>query len=153
MNSYALPSLLFAAAAASLCQLQKGANAFSLAPMRRRILVSPLFVLGLRDADFREMMVGGERYEMVPLPDSMMDTTLFVGNLCEFVQDGHLSELFQAVSKLSSLPACVARKASYDSLEYGFVTFPTVEEKEVSYVVFKHHGLVRSFLVRIGFSF
>lgn len=90
-------------------------------------------MLGRRDADYKEMIVGGERYEMVPLPDSMMDTTLFVGNLCEFVQDGHLSELFQTVSKLSSLPACVARKASYDSLEYGFVTFPNVEEKEVSF--------------------
>ena len=31
------------------------------------------------------MMVGGIRYEMVPLPDSMMDTTLFVGNFDEFV--------------------------------------------------------------------
>ena len=77
------------------------------------------------------MMIGGERYEMVPLPDSMVDTTIFIGNLCEFVKDDDLSNLFQTVSSLQSVPACVARKANMNSLEYGFVTFPTVEEKEV----------------------
>ena len=51
---------------------------------------SSLSVANLRDADFAEMMVGGIRYEMVPLPDSMMDTTLFVGNLNEFVHVGRL---------------------------------------------------------------
>jgi hypothetical protein len=78
-------------------------------------------------------MVGGERYEMVPLPDSMMDTTLFVGNLNEFVKDDDLSNMFKAVSilRLASVPACVVRRPNMDSLEYGFVTFPTVEEKEV----------------------
>jgi hypothetical protein len=85
-----------------------------------------------RDADFVESMVGGERYEMVPLPDSMLDTTLFVGNLNEFVKDDDLSELFQAVSTLQTVPACVVRRPNFDSLEYGFVSFPTVEEKEVS---------------------
>ena len=50
-----------------------------------RSTTSSLSVADLRDADFAEMMVGGIRYEMVPLPDSMMDTTLFVGNLDEFV--------------------------------------------------------------------
>lgn len=79
-----------------------------------------------------ENMVGGERYEMVPLPDSMVDTTIFVGNLNEFVHDGDLSLLFCAVSRLQSLPACVVRKANMMSLEYGFVSFPTAEEKEVS---------------------
>jgi hypothetical protein len=84
-----------------------------------------------READITEMMVGGERYEMVPLPDSMVDTTLFVGNLCEFVHDGDLSKLFQSVSILNSVPACVARKPDMTSREYGFVCFPSVEEKEV----------------------
>jgi hypothetical protein len=84
------------------------------------------------------MMVGGERYEMVPLPDSMVETTLFVGNLCEFVKDDDLSDLFQTVSNLHSVPACVARKANMNSLQYGFVTFPTVEEKEKALV--KFHG-------------
>jgi hypothetical protein len=93
---------------------------------------SSLKVLNLRDADFMEFMVGGERYEMVPLPDSMVDTTLFVGNLNEFVHDDDLSNFFCAVSRLQSLPACVVRKANMMSLEYGFVCFPTVEEKEVS---------------------
>lgn len=36
-----------------------------------------------RDADFGEILAGGQRYEMVELPDSMLDTTIFVGNLCE----------------------------------------------------------------------
>ena len=78
-----------------------------------------------------ELLVGGERYSMVPLPDSMVSTTLFVGNLCEFVHDEDLSQLFQTVSVLQSVPACVARKPNMASLCYGFVTFPSVEEKEV----------------------
>ena len=75
--------------------------------------------------------MGGERYSMIQLPDSMVSTTIFVGNLDEFVQDGDLSSLFQTVSKLQSLPACVARKANTQSLQYGFVAFPKVDEKEV----------------------
>lgn len=111
---------------------QCGGIAFSLNPIPyHHAKQRELFVFDLLDADFREMIVGGERYEMVPLPDSIVDTTLFVGNLCEFVKDADLSDLFQSVSTLSSLPACVVRKASYESLEYGFVTFPSVEEKEV----------------------
>jgi hypothetical protein len=92
-----------------------------------RFLSAPaLGVANLRDADFLEMMLGGERYEMVPLPFS-----IFVGNLNEFVKDDDLSNLFQTVSALQSLPACVCRRANWDSLQYGFVTFPTVEEKVV----------------------
>lgn len=85
----------------------------------------------LRDADMMESLVGGIRYEMVPLPDSMMDTTLFVGNLCEFCKDEDLSNLFQTVSTLQSVPACVVRKPNMSSLRYGFVTFLTAQEKEV----------------------
>lgn len=103
-----------------------------------RLTHQPLFVSNLRDADFGEMMMGGERYEMVPLPDSMFDTTLFVGNLCEFIKDEDLDKLFRIVTNLRSVPACVARKANYDSLQYGFVTFPTVEEKEMALI--KFHG-------------
>jgi hypothetical protein len=95
------------------------------------ITVSRLFVHTERDADMTEMLVGGERYEMIPLPDSMVDTTLFVGNLCEFVHDDDLSKLFQSVSILNSVPACVARKPDMTSREYGFVSFPTIQEKEV----------------------
>jgi hypothetical protein len=91
-----------------------------------------LQAFNLRDADTMEELVGGERYEMVPLPDSMVDTTIFVGNLNEFVKDEDLSDFFQSVSILQSLPACVARRPNFESLHYGFVTFPTVEEKEVS---------------------
>jgi hypothetical protein len=72
-----------------------------------------------------------ERYEMVRLPDSLVPTTIFVGNLCEFVTDTMLSELFQKVSTLSSVPACVVRKPSGSSLKYGFVTFLNESEKEV----------------------
>ena len=87
--------------------------------------------LNLYDPDMMEMFVGGERYENVPLPDSMLDTTIFVGNLCEFAQDEDLSQKFRSVTNLKSLPACVARRPNSQSLEYGFVAFPTVEEKEV----------------------
>jgi len=83
------------------------------------------------DADMMELLVGGRKYEMVPLPDSMMDTTIFVGNLCEFCKDEDLSNLFQVVSTLHSVPACVVRKPNYASLGYGFVTFLTIQEKEV----------------------
>jgi hypothetical protein len=86
----------------------------------------------LRDDDMTESLVGGIRYEMVPLPDSMMDTTLFVGNLCEFCKDEDLSNLFCSVSTLQSVPACVARKPNMSSLRYGFVTFLNAQEKEVS---------------------
>ena len=68
---------------------------------------------------------------MNELPDSMMATTLFVGNLNEFVKDEDLSDLFQVVSSLQTVPACVVRKPDMSSLEYGFVSFPSVEEKEV----------------------
>eukprot|EP00565_Helicotheca_tamesis_P002210 CAMPEP_0185734060 /NCGR_PEP_ID=MMETSP1171-20130828/21278_1 /TAXON_ID=374046 /ORGANISM="Helicotheca tamensis, Strain CCMP826" /LENGTH=484 /DNA_ID=CAMNT_0028403953 /DNA_START=34 /DNA_END=1486 /DNA_ORIENTATION=+ len=102
-------------------------NAFG---VRLKYRQSDIDMLNSRDADIMEMMAGGERYEMVQLPDSMVDTTVFVGNLCEFVNDGMLSELFQQVSKLKSVPACVARKPNSSSLRYGFVTFQTEEEKE-----------------------
>ena len=82
--------------------------------------------------DSLELMVGGSRYEMVELPDSMMSTTLWVGNLCEFVTDVMLGEIFQQASSLKSVPACVARKPNMESLRYGFVTFRSEEEKEVS---------------------
>lgn len=84
-----------------------------------------------RLADTFEELMGGERYEMVPLPDSMFETTIFVKNVCEFAHDDDLSKLFQSVSALNSVPACVARKADMTSMEYGFVSFPNVQEKEV----------------------
>lgn len=84
-----------------------------------------------RQPDIMEEFVGGMRYEMVELPDSLVDTTVFVGNLCEFVTDEMLSAVFQQASSLNFVPACVARKPDSSSLKYGFVTFPTVEEKEV----------------------
>lgn len=97
----------------------------------RRGRTRPPSVLFDSEADYADTVVGWERYSMVPLPDSMLSTTLFVGNLCEFVHDGDLSHLFQSVSVLHSLPACVARKPNAQSLQYGFVAFPTVAEKEV----------------------
>lgn len=84
------------------------------------------------EADMMEEFGGGMRYEMVDLPDSMVDTTVFVGNLCEFVTDDMLSALFQKASSLNFVPACVARKPNSSSLKYGFVTFPSIEETEVS---------------------
>ena len=85
----------------------------------------------LRDPDMMEIILGCERYENVPLPDSMLETTIFVGNLCEFAKDEDLSQKFRSVTNLISLPACVARRPNSQSLRYGFVAFPTVEEKEV----------------------
>ena len=89
-------------------------------------------MLGVDYPSIDEMMAGGERYEMVPLPNRMVDTTVWVGSLDEFVTDDDLSNLFSEVSVLSSLPACVARNPNASSRMYGFVTFPSVEEKEVS---------------------
>ena len=94
----------------------------------------PLSVYSDKEADIAdhvEQMVGGERFEMSELPDSMLDTTLFVGNLCEFVNDDDLSNLFRSVSSLQSIPACVVRKPDMTSRQFGFVAFPTVQEKEV----------------------
>jgi len=79
-----------------------------------------------------ELMIGGARYEMVELPDSMMSTTLWVGNLCEFVTDEMLGELFQQASSLKFVPACVARKPNMESMRYGFVAFRSEEEKETA---------------------
>lgn len=93
--------------------------------------LSMAFNHDFRDPDMIELFVGGERYENVPLPDSMLDTTIFVGNLCEFARDEDLSQQFRSVTNLKSLPACVARRPNNQSLEYGFVAFPTVQEKEV----------------------
>eukprot|EP00522_Entomoneis_paludosa_P015657 CAMPEP_0172451628 /NCGR_PEP_ID=MMETSP1065-20121228/9594_1 /TAXON_ID=265537 /ORGANISM="Amphiprora paludosa, Strain CCMP125" /LENGTH=456 /DNA_ID=CAMNT_0013203591 /DNA_START=1 /DNA_END=1371 /DNA_ORIENTATION=- len=89
-----------------------------------------------READMYEEMMGGQRYEMSPLPDSMMPTTLFVGNLCEFVGDDDLSQLFCSVTSLKSLPACIVRKPDSTSKRYGFVSFPTVQEKEAALLRF-----------------
>jgi RNA recognition motif. (a.k.a. RRM, RBD, or RNP domain) len=84
-----------------------------------------------RDADLVEMMIGGERYSLVAMPDRMKPTTLFVGNLCEFVNDKDLSSHFSQVSSLATVPSCVVRKVNTQSMGYGFVSFPSVQEKEV----------------------
>eukprot|EP00558_Chaetoceros_sp_UNC1202_P010948 CAMPEP_0197247088 /NCGR_PEP_ID=MMETSP1429-20130617/26092_1 /TAXON_ID=49237 /ORGANISM="Chaetoceros sp., Strain UNC1202" /LENGTH=265 /DNA_ID=CAMNT_0042707905 /DNA_START=103 /DNA_END=900 /DNA_ORIENTATION=- len=89
-----------------------------------------------RDADMMEVFAGGMRYEMVELPDSLVDTTVFIGNLCEFVTDDMLSTLFRQASSLNFIPACVARKPNSSSLKHGFATFPSVEEKEAAIVRF-----------------
>lgn len=101
--------------------------------------ISMVYNHELHDPDMMEMLVGCERYENVPLPDSMLDTTIFVGNLCEFAQDNDLSEKFRSVTNLKSLPACVARRLNSQSLEYGFVAFPTVEEKDNA--ISRFHGV------------
>lgn len=104
-----------------------------------RIPVSVATIPNLRDAEMMEMLIGGRRYELVPLPDSMLDTTIFVGNLNEFAKDEDLSRTFQSVTTLQSVPACVQRRPNNQSLEYGFVVFPTVEETQAAIVRF--HGV------------
>jgi RNA recognition motif-containing protein len=89
--------------------------------------------------DAMELLIGGARYEMVELPDSMMSTTLWVGNLCEFVTDEMLSEVFQQASEQLFVPACVARKPNMESLKYGFVAFRSEEEKEMAIDLFNGH--------------
>jgi hypothetical protein len=91
-----------------------------------------------READVMEQYLGAKRQdELSALPDSMMDTTLFVGNLCEFVSDQDLSELFTSASHfLNFVPACVLRKPDLTSLQYGFVTFPSIDEKEVGTCIY-----------------
>lgn len=86
----------------------------------------------IRDADIVEMLIGGERYSLVPMPRAMKATTIFVGNICEFVQDSDLSMYFSQVSSLTSVPSCVVRKVNTQSMGYGFVSFPNVDEKEVN---------------------
>lgn len=101
--------------------------------------VRPLSVYSYREsdnADIVEQMIGGERFELSEIPDSMIDTTIYVGNFCEFVNDNDLCELFRSVSCLQSVPACVIRKPDMTSRRFGFVSFPTVEEKEVCACVF-----------------
>jgi hypothetical protein len=71
------------------------------------------------------------KYEMAPLPDSLIDTTLFVGNLGDFVTEDTLSRLFAQVSSLQTVPSAVARTPNNYSMGYAFVTFPTSEEMEV----------------------
>lgn len=81
-----------------------------------------------------------ENPSMIPLPDSMMDDTIFVGNLNEFCTDDDLSDFFSSVSSVNLyVPACVVRKQNGDSLRYGFVTFRTVQEKEEA--VIRFHGI------------
>ena len=92
---------------------------------------SALQVHAPREADLIEQMVGGERYSLIPMPDCMKSTTAYVGNLCEFVRDDDLSDLFAQVSVLRTLPCCVVRKPDSTSLRYGFVSFPNVQEKDV----------------------
>jgi len=91
-------------------------------------------MLSTRDADSLEQMVGGERYSLVPMPDSMTACTVFVGNLCEFVHDEELSQLFAAGSRLTRVPAAIVRKPDTQSMQYGFVSFPSPQEKEVRVV-------------------
>jgi len=93
------------------------------------------------DADMMEMIAGGRKCDMVDLPDRLVDTTIFVGNLCEFVTDDMLSSLFQEASSLHSVPACVVRKANTSSLKYGFVTFPSLQEKEKAVIRFTGYTL------------
>lgn len=87
---------------------------------------------GTGSRDPVELAIGGPRYEMVVLPDSMVSTTLYVGNLGEFVTDEMLSDAFAQVSSLGFVPACVARKPNYESLRYGFAAFRSEEEKEAA---------------------
>ena len=41
--------------------------------------LSRRYVVTDREPDLVEMLLGGEKYELVPLPDRMIDTTIFVG--------------------------------------------------------------------------
>lgn len=129
-----LPVLLTFAVVHSSYAFQPSNTRLVAAPRIRERSLSRRYVVTDRDPEILEMMMGGEKYEMVPLPDRMCDTTIFVGNFCEFVQDDDLSKLFRSVSTLQSVPSCVVRKANMQSLRYGFVSFPTVEEKEVSII-------------------
>jgi hypothetical protein len=44
-----------------------------------------LYVANVRDADFGETLVGGQRSEMVPLPDRHGRNNFVLWNLCEFI--------------------------------------------------------------------
>lgn len=110
-----------------------------------------LSVHSMREADLVEALVGGERYSLVPMPDSMKATTLFVGNLCEFVNDADLSTLFAQASSLLTVPSCVVRKVNTQSMGYGFVSFPSIDEKEVSLFVSLYSRSIQNRSIEIGF--
>jgi len=83
--------------------------------------------------------LGAVKYEMAPLPDSLVETTVFVGNLGDFVNDDTLSDLFARVATANaSVPAVVARKPNNHSMGYGFVTFRTNQEREAA--IDRFHG-------------
>jgi RNA recognition motif. (a.k.a. RRM, RBD, or RNP domain) len=104
----------------------------SIVPMLPFARPTALRVRQVREADMVEQLVGGVRYSLVPMPELMKATTAYVGNLCEFVNDQDLSDLFAQVSTLLSIPSCVVRKPDFTSLQYGFVSFPSETEKIVS---------------------
>lgn len=83
------------------------------------------------DDGVRATNVPWVKYEMTPLPDSLIDTTIYVGNLGDFVTEDTLSRLFAQVSSLQTVPSAVARTPNNYSMGYAFVTFPTSEEVEV----------------------
>ena len=55
------------------------------------------------------------------LRNIVVSTTLWVGNLGEFVTDDVLSQTFQQASTLRFVPACVVRKPNMESLRYGLL--------------------------------
>lgn len=100
---------------------------------------SPVSYLDGNDHDHDHNGANFEKYDMVPLPDSMVDTTIWIGNLDEFVSDSDLAELMLkkgTSSLLFSVPCAIARRPNNDSLGYGFVTFATVIDAEMAVNMF-----------------
>ena len=90
-----------------------------------------------------------EKYDMVELPDSMVDTTVWIGNLDEFVSDIDLADLIlskscgnddggggPSISPMFSVPCAIARRPNNDSLGYGFVTFPSRRDACIAVNIF-----------------
>lgn len=90
------------------------------------------------EPDPLQFQAGGKRYEMVPLPDSMCGTTVWIGNLCEFVTGGDLSALLSGSACPTTVPACVARNPNASSRGYGFATFPTEQMRDSA--ILRFHG-------------
>ena len=75
-----------------------------------------------------------EKFDLTHLPDAMVNSTVWVGNLNEFVTDNELGRLFAKGGGASPLnvPAVVARRPNNDSLRYGVVHFHTSADAQVS---------------------
>lgn len=94
---------------------------------------SSLFLAADLDQDAIDI-TNFDQYDLTELPDIMVDSTVWVGNLNEFVTDNELGNLFGKYSETSlmNVPSVIARRPNNESLRYGFVYFPTSADAQTA---------------------